>query len=95
MSCHSSGLSHRYLNLHPVVGDLAQAEGLIALRQGQLVGSQADQRAGLRSSVWIVLARSASDFGTLPQDRRWYYVEGDASEAWTDDFSNIWSVFNR
>jgi hypothetical protein len=86
-------ISNRFLNLAPVAAHIVQAEGLTAILRNHLV-SLAQSRAGLSSSNWIVVARNAQDLEPMSQDQRWNFIEGEATEAWTDDFSNIWQVFS-
>ncbi len=39
-----------------------------------------------------ILARSEAALGALATDTRWDHLEPRMERAWTDDFSNIWSV---
>jgi hypothetical protein len=85
-------ISNLHLSLSPVLGRLAQAEGLTALwqREPASAGSLAD---GKFPSEWMVLARDARDLGRLTADPRWTAPRVQASTPlWTDDFSNILSV---
>ena len=85
-------ISNLHLSLSPVLGRLAQDQGLVALwqREPATAGSLAN---GKFPSEWMVMARSASDLGALVSDPRWKppVVAGD-TPLWTDDFSNILSV---
>ena len=41
------------------------------------------------------MARTLADLRGLARDQRWHTLPVRPGEAlWTDDFSNIWSVFN-
>jgi hypothetical protein len=85
-------ISNLHLSLSPVLGRLAQAEGLTALwqREPASAGSLAD---GKFPSEWMVLARDARDLGRLTSDPRWTAPRVQpATPLWTDDFSNILSV---
>lgn len=85
-------ISNLHLSLSPVLGRLAQAEGLTALwqREPASAGSLTD---GKFPSEWMVLARDARDLGRLTADPRWTAPRVHASTPlWTDDFSNILSV---
>jgi hypothetical protein len=84
-------ISNRYLDLAPVVGDLAKDAGLVCLAWDDTIEDKAN---GKEPSHWVVMARQAKDIATLTRDPRWLPVIGRAkAEVWTDDFSNIMSVF--
>lgn len=87
-------VSNRYLRLEPIVGRLAQEAGLLCLAQRDDV-SEEDRALGKESSHWAVLARRPADLQKLADDKRWHRPEvGPRVPLWTDDFSNILSVFN-
>jgi hypothetical protein len=84
-------ISNRYLDLAPVVGDLAKDAGLVCLAWDDSIEDKAN---GKEPSHWVVMARQAKDMSTLTSDPRWLPLMGRAkAEVWTDDFSNIMSVF--
>jgi hypothetical protein len=86
-------ISNQYLDLKPVLGDLARDAGLTALFQDDLVISPDDAARGKSASQWVIMARDRADFGALAGDRRWRALEGRPVPAvWTDDFSSILSV---
>jgi hypothetical protein len=85
-------ISNLHLSLSPVLGRLAQDQGLVALwqREPATAGSLAD---GKFPSEWMVLARTRADLGALADDPRWKAPDvAPATPLWTDDFSNILSV---
>ena len=85
-------ISNLHLSLSPVLGRLAEDQGLIALwqREPATAGSLAD---GKFPSEWMVIARSRADLGALVNDARWKPpVVAAGTPLWTDDFSNILSV---
>ena len=85
-------ISNLHLSLSPVLGRLAEAEGLATLwqREPATAGSFAD---GKFPSEWMVIARTPEDLGALVRDPRWKApVVQAATPLWTDDFSNILSV---
>jgi hypothetical protein len=86
-------ISNRYLDLKPVFGNLAEDAGLVCLFQDYGV-NETEQNLFYVRSVWVVMARSQADLGELTADNRWSLLSG-APEAsvWTDDFSNVLSVF--
>ena len=83
-------ISNRSLDLRPVVADLAAARSLACLASSDLV-----RAADREPSQWIAVARRAEDLqGLAAADSRWQPLAGDpARRVWTDDFSNIVSVF--
>ena len=86
-------ISNRYLDLEPVLGNLAQDAGLTALFERELKVSEAEKAAGKAASEWVVLARQPSDLGALARDPRWIPLPGQPGKRlWTDDFSSILSV---
>ena len=53
-----------------------------------------DQEKGRFGSHWAVLARSEGALAALSADKRWQQLKARDEHAWTDDFSNIWSVIH-
>jgi SAM-dependent methyltransferase len=88
-------ISNRYLDLKLVLGNLARDAGLIALSNSDLKLSDQDRRNKKLPSAWVVMARQRQDLGGLAKDQRWRTLPPRPGKAlWTDDFSNIWSVFD-
>lgn len=86
--------SHRYLDLQPVLGDLAHDAALICWVRNDLLVSAEEERAGKSPSRWIVMARRRADLETLTETPGWEEVgEPSGRPVWTDDFSNVFSVF--
>lgn len=84
-------ISNRNLDLTGVVANLAKSRDLSGLSMLDLAPSQPN---GKDPSHWVVLARSSADYGSLAQDRDAKpLVSTGTEEIWTDDFSNILSVF--
>lgn len=86
-------LSNRYLDLEPVVGRLIQAAGVAGLLRAN-TGRTPELESTGDPSIWAAIASDSSALGALQHDTRWRPVrirEGVA--LWTDDFSNIFSVF--
>lgn len=88
-------LSNRFLNLEPVIGNMAAAAGMVARVRVGLVTPQ-EARDGCQVSVWAVMARTAGGLGPLAHDERWREARPDpALRLWTDDFSTLWPVVGR
>jgi hypothetical protein len=86
-------ISNRYLGLEPVLGNLAKNLSLVGLKQ---FDDESDKQfPGKSSSDWALLARRKEAFGSLAHDSRWTPLEQDPRVGvWTDDFSNVLSVFD-
>lgn len=83
-------ISNKYLDLAPVLGRLAQDAGLA----GFIQDDTEDASVGKYRSTWVLLARDRKHLAKLPDDKRWQPLAADAAGAvWTDDFSNILTVF--
>ena len=86
-------ISNRYLDLRPVLGNLAADAGLLGIYREDRRVSEQEQRAGRSASVWAVLGRAPSDLTEFLHDPRWKPLPHVAkARVWTDDFSNILSV---
>jgi SAM-dependent methyltransferase len=87
--------SNRYLDLNPVLGNLARDAGFISLSGSGLKLSDEDLKKKKSPSTWVVMARNLADLRDLARDQRWHLLPVRPGDTlWTDDFSNIWSVFN-
>jgi len=86
-------ISNRYLGLEPMLGNLARDLSLAALKQ---FDDESDEKfSGKSSSDWVLLARRTEAFGSLVHDSRWKPLKQDLRVGvWTDDFSNVLSVFD-
>jgi hypothetical protein len=83
-------ISNRNLDLSAVVGNLAKSRDLSCLSMLDLTPPQPN---GKDPSHWIVLARNSADYGNLANDQYAHVLTGNGANVWTDDFSNILSVF--
>jgi hypothetical protein len=87
-------ISNRYLNLRPVLSELARDARLAGL-VGTDLGVTAQQRAEMKTgSVWVLLARRATDFASLARQSTWTPLAPRADvRLWTDDFTDVLGVF--
>ena len=85
-------ISNQYLDLRPVVGNLAQNQGLVCLLQNDLTLSEQERLLGKETSQWAVMARNLEDLGSLVNDPRWEQIGGSDGPVWTDSYSSIFSV---
>jgi hypothetical protein len=86
---HTSSL---YFELEPLLGSLAEAEGLAGLARRDRA-TEAEQLAGKVDSAWVVLAAADVDLARLNQLHRWHKVRTRPGlAAWTDDHSSLLSI---
>ncbi|MBT5860674.1 MAG: hypothetical protein HOH89_05930, partial [Alphaproteobacteria bacterium] len=80
-------ITNHYLDLAPVVGNLAADAGLVA----RIMESNGwDPNRFRMPSTWAVLARTEEDLSILDGGAPWRELKADPTTAtWTDDFSNI------
>jgi spermidine synthase len=79
-------ISNRYLALEPVLGNLADALGLVALKQFDYANG-IPYKSG---SDLVVMSTSRKGLGILAQDSRWSPLQqSQAVGIWSDDFSNV------
>jgi hypothetical protein len=86
-------ISNRYLDLAPVVANVAHSHGLVAfMREDNTAG---DLPVTLKANArLVVMAREAGDTGSVGTD--WTPLRPDPSSAlWTDDYSNILGIMLR
>lgn len=86
--------SNQYLDLRPVIADLAAEMNLSGLVSTDFTPPSGEQERGKDSSQWVILARDAEHLGDLGADPRWQPLKsGGRTAVWTDDYSNILGVF--
>ncbi len=84
-------VSNRSLKLDDVLAELARRNESLSLRS---VDGEHNPLTGKDPSEWVVIARPSPAFDSLSQNLNWRRLEPRSeSIAWTDDFSNILSVF--
>jgi hypothetical protein len=84
-------ISNRNLELGKVVADLAKSRNLSGVSLLDLSPSTPN---GKDPSHWVVVARNSADYGALANDKDAQpLVSNGTDSVWTDDFSNIVSVF--
>ena len=87
-------LSNRYFDLVPVVARIADEAGL-ACRSRELtnVSPTVSDSLRLANSIYLVMARDSTDFGTLGTDPKWHTPRRRTDlRTWTDDYSSLLSV---
>ncbi len=89
-------ISNRYVNLEPVLADLADELGVVAaVRRDGEVSEEESELHDKAASTWLVLAYPSDNLSGLLEEPGWQVAETDSNvRYWTDDFSNIVSVLN-
>ena len=91
--CLAMHISNRYLNLQPVVANLAADAGLVCLIQSEALIPAEDRRKGRQTSTWAILARDVTHLGGVADDPRWQLTSAvPGQRVWTDDFASLFSV---
>ena len=85
-------ISNRYLNLEPVLAELARDARLAGATRDFIPGD-AEKRRMIYASRWVALSRSASVLAPLITQRGWRVLAPDAEvRLWTDDYTDIVAV---
>ena len=83
-------VTNRYLDLVPVVKDIADALKLAALH----IADSAD--GAIASTDWVLVARSDKVFRDLPLPGAGVEIASDPSRrVWTDDYNNLFTALKR
>jgi spermidine synthase len=86
-------ISNQYLDLMPVLANLADDAGLLALKQDQQTISSLEDRMGYQGSLWVVMGEPDGLIGRLTSNPRWDRLGRSPGRAvWTDDYSNVLST---
>ncbi|MBS1819321.1 MAG: fused MFS/spermidine synthase [Acidobacteria bacterium] len=89
-------ISNRYLDLAPMLGSTARAEGLASVVQTNVPAEYARKVSlEISPSRWVLLARSGTDLAPLVQTGLWSTLDDVQGPVWTDDYSNVLGVFRR
>jgi len=88
-------ISHRFLDLSPVVERLAADAGLAALRRVDLEPDDTE-RTGKFGSQWAAVAREAATLRPLAAVAGWETLRpAPHLRVWTDDYSSVLPLFRR
>ncbi len=86
-------ISNRHLRLNPVLANIADKMGLASLGQ---YDTNEKAAVGKTSSDWVLMTRKEENFGSLKDDERWKKLKTNAKVGvWTDNYSNVLSVFDE
>jgi hypothetical protein len=87
-------ISNIYLDLLPVCSALVADAGCVAMYQNDLNVSPQQAADGKSASQWVIVGKSDEAMAAQRVDPRWKPLPpASAAGVWTDDFSNILSVF--
>ena len=87
-------ISNRYLDLEPVLADLAASAKIFCRHRDDWNLSPEEAVNGKEESHWVVMVRHQSDLGFLLKTAQWLPLEGRSPpQVWTDDFSDLFGVF--
>lgn len=81
-------ISNRYLDLAPVVRQLADAAGMQAVR----INDEPASDSWLQRSDWVLVTRNAALADALRAAGGEDVPQRPELRAWTDDFNNLWQV---
>lgn len=86
-------ISNRYLDLEPVLGNLASDANLVGMAQSDTDISEMESEQGKLAAHYVIMFRTRDDLGTLGNDPRWQPLRTQPRlGVWTDDYSNIISI---
>ena len=85
-------ISNCHVALRPVLARLARDRDLVAFGSRDAVTKSDETRHGYSASDWVVLARDVASIESLVIPHQWVRLVSDEAPAWSDDFSNIWTV---
>ena len=88
-------ISNRYLNLEPVLVEIARDAKLAGIVGADTLVTRAQRAMFKMDSRWVVLSRKPTDHAQLAVQPGWHVLPPTSPIAlWTDDFSNVLSVFS-
>jgi hypothetical protein len=83
-------ITNAYVDLAPVLAGIAEENGFAA----RLCDDDDEPRTAKDGSTWVLLARRERDLGRIARRQNWTKLEPlPGVRVWTDDFSNVLSVF--
>jgi hypothetical protein len=87
-------ISNRYLDLAPVIANLASDAGLVGyIRRDRVAGDRAAAE-GWTPSIWAAMVRKAAPMQVIDKDPRWERFPEGGGAPWTDDFSDLVRAFH-
>ena len=88
-------ITNRYVDLTPVLCQIAHHAGLSAIDQDDSNIDAYDLSRGKFASHWLLMARKREDFGSLTSNPKWHEIELRAgTRLWTDEYSSLVSTIH-
>jgi hypothetical protein len=89
-------ISNRFVDLEPVLADLAQATGMTCVGRFDYSGASIGETIkGKTASHWLALGRQPADLGRLAADPGWLPCTRGGWRPWTDDYSGVATALLR
>ena len=89
-------VSSRFFNLRPVLARIAEDRRLVCYARDDQDMPPEKAAEAKRSSVWVILARDASDIGQLAHSApQWVRLSSGGGPLWTDDYTNLLGVLEN
>ena len=86
-------VSNRYLDIVPLLANLAADAGLVCLSRYDAADTERDEKVGRYASRFLVMARQLRDIQRLDYDPEWKEVPTDPRlGVWTDQCTNIFGL---
>ena len=87
-------ISNRYLDLAPVLGNLAEEAGLACLSKSDPANTEAERAAGKFPSRFLVMAKREQDIRGLEYNGWTKVPPRKDIGVWTDQYTNIFSIID-
>ncbi len=88
-------ISNRYLDMKPVLGELARDAGLVSIVRDDSQISPYEFSRGKFASTWVLMAHRSADLSELASQPGWREIElASRSRLWTDDYSSIINIIH-
>jgi hypothetical protein len=89
-------ISNRYVNLRPVLAELAHDANLTCLAWEDTPVSASAEKEGKYPSSWVVMSRSSATLSTLQHRTPWSELRrAPGQTVWTDDFADLLRQLGR
>lgn len=86
-------ICNRFLELGPVLGNLAYDAGMVGRAQFHSVSTE-EQNRYYGDTYWVIMARKAEDLDMVSDQERWLTLSPQLEMGiWNDNYSNILSAF--
>ncbi len=85
-------ISNNYLDLVPVLADLAHEAGWVVRVRRDYELTEAEKRDFKTTSTYVIIARQTEHLRALNDDPRWRPQAPSGRPTWSDDYSNVLSV---